>query len=132
MKISQDESLLQSSLFAFWFSARPPKAGSNVCVDRQSSSSLLGLFFQLSITIRANNQSSIICLCFFVLFPSIFPSITVPIAVSLLLACVRSIFFVCFLLFVSGIFPLQQLPALLCFLHVLSTCFSVFFYTIAL
>src|SRR6218665_2515532 len=60
---------------------------------------------------------SIICLGFFALFPSIFPSITVAIAVSLLLACVRSIFFVSFLLFVTGIFPLQSLPALLCFLY---------------
>src|SRR6218665_404992 len=131
MKISQDEQLLQSSLFSFWFSARPPKAGSNVCVDRQSSSSLLGLFFQLYITVR-QHPTSIICLGFFVLFPSIFPSITIPMAVSLLLACVRSISFVCFLLFVSGIFPLQLLPALLRFLYVLSSCFSVFFSTIAL
>src|SRR6218665_2314360 len=61
-----------------------------------------------------------------------FPSIIVPIAVSLLLACVRSISFVCFLLFVSGIFPLQSLPALLRFLYVLSSCFSVFISTIAL
>src|SRR6218665_353569 len=59
------------------------------------------LVFQLSITVH-NIQSSIICLGFFALFPPIFPSITVPIAVSLLLACVQSISFVSFLLFVCN------------------------------
>src|SRR6218665_1482567 len=89
------------------------------------------LVFQLSITV-GHIQSSIICLGFFALFHSIFRSISVPIAVSLLLACVRYIPFVSFLLFVTGIFPLQSLPALLCFLYVLARCFSVFFSTIAL
>jgi len=51
---------------------------------------------------------------------------------ALLLACVRSISFVSFLLFVTGIFPLQLLPAFLRFLYVLASCFSVFFSTIAL
>src|SRR6218665_444786 len=77
-------------------------------------------------------QSCIIRLGLFGLFPSIYPSITIPVAASLLLACVRFISFVSFLLFVSGIFPVQSLPALLRLLYVVSSCFSVFFSTITL
>src|SRR6218665_147375 len=95
-EIFQDEQLLQSSLFSFWFSARPPKAGSNVCVDRQSSSSLLGLFFQLSITIRQHP----IRLGFFVLFRSIFPSITVPVYSSESPLSVCPIYLLCLFLIV--------------------------------
>src|SRR6218665_314652 len=105
-------------------------AGSN---ERRhhSSSSLLGLCFQLSITVR-QHPSCIIRLGLFGLFSSIYPSITVPIAASLLLACVRSISFISFLLFVSGIFPLQSLTALLRLLYVVSSCFSVLLTTITL
>src|SRR6218665_1898017 len=159
----------------------PTKAGSNVCVDRQSSSSvgvgsrlsafyncrptsnlalstLVSLlcfppFFLNSITVpiavslflacvrslsafyncRPTSNLALSTLVSLLCFPPFFlNSITVPIAVSLFLACVRSISFVSFLLFVTGIFPLQSLPALLRLLYVVSSCFSVFFSTITL
>src|SRR6218665_2071837 len=71
--------------------------------------------------LSSNIQSSIICLSLsFVFLPSTFPYITVPIAVSLLLVCVSSVYFVVFLLCASGIFLLQSSPALLRLLYVLS------------
>src|SRR6218665_1535276 len=48
----------------------PHKSSSNVCVDCQSSSSVLGLVFQLSITV-GNIQSSIICLNWLLCFVSL-------------------------------------------------------------
>src|SRR6218665_1158483 len=132
MKISQDEQLLQSSLFSFWFSAMPPKAVSNVCVDRQSSSSLLGLFFQLSITVRQHPIWHY--LPWFLCFVSIhfsFDNCSYT-AVSLLLACVRSISFCLFLIVCIRDLSSPIIASTFCFLYVLSSCFSVFFSTIAL
>src|SRR6218665_2462766 len=112
----------------------PTKAGSNVCVDRQSSSSVgVGSRLSAFYNCRPTSNLALSALVSLLCFPPFFlNSITVPIAVSLFLACVRSIFFVSFLLFVAGIFPLQSLPALLRLLYVVSSCFSVFFSTITL
>src|SRR6218665_1238808 len=63
----------------------------------------------------------------FVFSPSTVPYITVPIAVSLLLVCVTSVYFVFFLLCVSGICLLQLLPALLRLLYV-QLIFSIILY----
>src|SRR6218665_2505298 len=78
-EIFRDENLLQPSLFFFCFFTRSHKA--NVFNCRTSPLlSLLGLFFQLSITVlSANIQSSIICLGL--------PFVFFPIAASLLLVC---------------------------------------------